>query len=86
MKGSALGFLGVGPGYVRGRRTVSDVASDDEPATEPSDRESVTTNHGAQNFTPLVGEVPYAPIPFPGSDGRTHLTYELETTNFTTER
>jgi hypothetical protein len=26
--------------------------------------------------------VPYAPIPFAGSDGRTHLVYELEATNF----
>jgi hypothetical protein len=29
-----------------------------------------------------VGEVLHAPIPFAGSDGRTHLVYELETTNF----
>ena len=33
-------------------------------------------------LTPIVGQVPYAPIPFAGSDGRTHLVYELETTNF----
>ncbi|HZA22596.1 MAG TPA: hypothetical protein VFA32_08340 [Dehalococcoidia bacterium] len=29
-----------------------------------------------------MGEVLHAPIPFAGSDGRTHLVYELETTNF----
>jgi murein DD-endopeptidase MepM/ murein hydrolase activator NlpD len=36
-----------------------------------------------QALTPIVGEVLYAPIPFAGSDGRTHLVYELEATNFT---
>jgi murein DD-endopeptidase MepM/ murein hydrolase activator NlpD len=37
---------------------------------------------GAQEPTPVVGDVLYAPIPFAGSDGRTHLVYELEATNF----
>src|SRR5215216_4938439 len=37
----------------------------------------------SQDFTPVVAEAPHAPIPFAGSDGRTHLVYELETTNFT---
>lgn len=88
LKGSALGFLGVAPGYVGGRRTLNDVASDDEPAGDLSEGESVTTspNNGAQDFTPLIAEVLYAPIPFPGSDGRTHLVYELKTTNFTSGR
>ena len=36
----------------------------------------------SQDFTPIVGEVSYPPIPFAGSDGQTHLVYELETTNF----
>jgi len=35
-----------------------------------------------QALTPIVGEVSNAPIPFEGSDGRTHLVYELEVTNF----
>lgn len=88
LKGSALGFFGVAPGYVGGRRTLTDVASDDEPAGDLSEEESLTTspNNGAQEFTPLVAEVLYAPIPFPGSDGRTHLVYELKTTNFTSGR
>src|SRR5215208_485649 len=30
----------------------------------------------------VVAEVSHAPVPFAGSDGRTHLVYELETTNF----
>ncbi|OYN79999.1 metalloendopeptidase [Mycolicibacterium sphagni] len=34
-------------------------------------------------MTPLVGSVPFAPIPFKGSDGLTHLVYELWVTNFT---
>jgi murein DD-endopeptidase MepM/ murein hydrolase activator NlpD len=37
---------------------------------------------GAQELTPIVGEVLHEPVPFAGSDGRTHLVYELETTNF----
>lgn len=88
LKGSALGFLGVAPGYVGGRRTLTDVASDDEPGGDLSEGESVTTspNNGAQEFTPLVGGVLYAPIPFPGSDEQTHLVYELKTTNFTSGR
>lgn len=33
--------------------------------------------------TPLVGEVLWAPHPVPGSDGRTHLVYELRIANVT---
>jgi hypothetical protein len=47
---------------------------------------NVTTaevDHGTQDYTPIVAEVPDAPIPFAGSDGQTHLAYELETINFT---
>ena len=36
-----------------------------------------------QEMTPIVAQVPYAPVPFAGSDGRTHLVYELLATNFT---
>ena len=36
----------------------------------------------AQDMTPILAQVPYAPIPFAGSDGRTHLVYELQATNF----
>lgn len=37
----------------------------------------------ALEVTPLVGSVTFAPIPFKGSDGLTHLVYELSVTNFT---
>ena len=37
-------------------------------------------------LTPLLGSVPYAPVPFAGSDGKTHLVYELAVTNFTSAR
>jgi len=40
------------------------------------------TGDASQDFTPIVAQVPDAPIPFAGSDGQTHLVYELETTNF----
>lgn len=33
--------------------------------------------------TPVVASVLSAPVPFEGSDGRTHLVYELQVTNFT---
>src|SRR5215211_8239949 len=39
-------------------------------------------DNASQDLTPIVAVVPHAPIPFAGSDGRTHLVYELETTNF----
>jgi Peptidase family M23 len=37
----------------------------------------------ADALTPLLGSVPFAPVPFAGSDGKTHLVYELAVTNFT---
>jgi murein DD-endopeptidase MepM/ murein hydrolase activator NlpD len=40
----------------------------------------------AAELTPVVGSVLYAPVPFEGSDGRTHLVYELEVANFTSGR
>src|SRR5580692_1404410 len=36
----------------------------------------------AETMTPLLLAVQDAPIPFTGSDGRTHLVYELGVTNF----
>ncbi len=44
---------------------------------------TTTVSEGAQELTPIVGAVSDAPIPFVGSDGRTHLVYELEGANFT---
>jgi hypothetical protein len=35
-----------------------------------------------EEMTPLLLSVPHAPVPFNGSDGRTHLFYELTVTNF----
>lgn len=35
-----------------------------------------------EQMTPLLLSVPDAPVPFNGSDGRTHLVYELAMTNF----
>ena len=53
-------------------------------SASPKDNdEGDSATEDAQAFTPIVGEVSYAPIPFAGSDGRTHLVYELEATNFT---
>jgi hypothetical protein len=37
-------------------------------------------------LTPLLGSVPFAPVPFAGSDGKTHMVYELAVTNFTSAR
>ena len=52
----------------------------DPASAEVKDGHSPTKD--AQALTPIVGEVSNAPIPFKGSDGRTHLVYELEVTNF----
>jgi murein DD-endopeptidase MepM/ murein hydrolase activator NlpD len=52
-----------------------------------ADGDSTTATTAAvedtQEFTPIVGQVLDSPVPFAGSDGRTHLVYELEATNFT---
>jgi hypothetical protein len=44
----------------------------------------ITASHvdAAESMTPLLLAVHDAPIPFTGSDGRTHLVYELGMTNF----
>jgi hypothetical protein len=59
--------------------------SSSEETAHSGDSNTATgaAGEGAQELTPIVGQVPYAPIPFNGSDGRTHLVYELEATNFT---
>ncbi|QUR67822.1 M23 family metallopeptidase [Mycobacterium spongiae] len=59
-------------------------ASTDSPAasTTAAGRGDVTSSV-VDALTPLIGSVPFAPIPFAGSDGKTHLVYELWVTNFT---
>ncbi len=70
----------------------SDTNENTQSSSNQADQEdrhvdlTITTteaSEGAQDFTPIVADVPYAPIPFAGSDGRTHLVYELAATNFT---
>ena len=51
-------------------------------ASPKNNDEGDSATEDVQVLTPIVGEVSYAPIPFTGSDGRTHLVYELEVTNF----
>jgi hypothetical protein len=71
----------------------NDTTGANESTQRPSDQTDQEGRHsdltatateadGPQDLTPLLAEVPYAPIPFAGSDGQTHLVYELETTNF----
>ena len=85
LKGSALGLFAATQGYIGERGTSSETVNN-ESTTDLSSTQSTTTNGdtGTQAFSPLIGEVLFAPIPFPGSDGRIHLAYELKTTNFTT--
>jgi hypothetical protein len=52
----------------------------------PTSGSSVATAAPADALTPLVGTVPFPPVPFTGSDGKTHLVYELAVTNFTGAR
>ncbi len=57
-------------------------SSSEKPTADSSTTTSSPAVEDAQQLTPVVGEVPQAPVPFAGSDGRTHLVYELEATNF----
>src|ERR1700741_383328 len=43
---------------------------------------SVGVTETVQNFSPLLLAVQDAPVPFNGSDGRVHMTYELWIKNF----
>jgi Peptidase family M23 len=58
-------------------------------AGDSSDKAAQTSGSSAGNpppadaLTPLLGSVPFAPVPFAGSDGKTHMVYELAVTNFT---
>ena len=67
-----------------GEQAQNDASTTNEDEGRHLDLNITTTEavDGPQELTPIVAEVPYAPIPFAGSDGRTHLVYELETTNF----
>ena len=60
--------------------------SESDDADTPSTTAAVRVSDGPDAFTPIVGTVDFAPVPFVGSDGRTHLVYELAVTNFTRGR
>lgn len=51
--------------------------------TTPSTTSSPASTAAPEALTPLVGSVLFAPVPFTGSDGLTHLVYELSVVNFT---
>jgi Peptidase family M23 len=62
-------------------------AGGDSPnKTAPTSGSSAGNPPAADAFTPLLGSVPFAPVPFAGSDGKTHLVYELAVTNFTSAK
>ena len=77
----ALALAGCG----NGEQAQSDASTTNEAEGRHLDVSIKTTEavDGPQELTPIVAEVPNAPIPFAGSDGQTHLVYELETINFT---
>ncbi|MDQ5827323.1 MAG: hypothetical protein M3441_24445, partial [Chloroflexota bacterium] len=78
-------------GCGNGQRAQNDTSATNEntqsSAGTTADGDSTTATTAAvedtQEFTPIVGQVLDSPVPFAGSDGRTHLVYELEATNFT---
>lgn len=89
LKGATLGLFGTdlvasATGDARGRSIESTSAAGirSEPG-KSVDAAATRARTGGQQFTPLVAEVRFAPIPFPGSDGRVHVVYELEVTNAT---
>ncbi|MCC3324802.1 hypothetical protein FOB84_09820 [Gordonia bronchialis] len=57
--------------------------SSDDEATGTSASDARVSVPPEPVFTPVVGEVMFAPTPFVGSDGRRHLVYEIALTNFT---
>jgi hypothetical protein len=61
-------------------------ASGNTPITVSQGRESAAGAPAPDTLTPLLGSVPFAPVPFAGSDGKTHMVYELAVTNFTSAR
>ena len=83
------------PGSVRYLRTVVGITSlvvtlaltscstEATPTSTSSSTAAAATTQGPDEVTPLVGSVPFAPIPFVGSDDKNHLVYELSVTNFT---
>lgn len=83
------------PGSVRYLRTVVGITSlvvtlaltscstEATPTSTNSSTAAAATTQGPDEVTPLVGLVPFAPIPFVGSDDKNHLVYELSVTNFT---
>ena len=66
--------------------TASAAACSGAAGGSSSDRGADRASTPAAALTPVVGSVLYPPVPFEGSDGRTHLVYELEVTNFTPGR
>lgn len=69
----AVALLSAGCGGARQVAASSAPASSSAAAAAPT----------PEVLTPLLGSVPFAPVPFAGSDGKTHLVYELAVTNFT---
>src|ERR1700712_2199845 len=55
-------------------------ASSTAPATSSA---TPSATPAPDALTPLLGSVPFAPLPFAGSDGKTHMVYEFAVTNFT---
>jgi len=72
-------------GCSNGGEAQNDTSGTDEDEGRHVDLTITTTEaaEGAQELTPIVAEVLYDPISFAGSDGQTHLVYELAATNFT---
>ena len=61
-------------------------SSAETPATSSQSPQSSSVGPAADVLTPLLASVPFAPVPFAGSDGKTHMVYELAVTNFTNAR
>jgi len=62
----------------------SSTGGGDTPASAPLEAppEAPPAALAADTLTPLIGSVAFPPVPFAGSDGKTHLVYELSVTNF----
>ncbi|MGH3355843.1 MAG: M23 family metallopeptidase [Nocardioidaceae bacterium] len=78
--GGSRSPAGPGGGDVSEAAAVPTASPTESSAASPTGPAGPTR---APELTPLLASVMYAPVPFEGSDGDTHLVYELEVTNFT---
>ncbi len=65
--------------------TASSTTASSTTASASSATASAAASAAEVTITPIVGTVLHEPVPVPATDGRTHLVYEVELTNATSQ-